>query len=288
LSAVPAPSPISNTDFRVPVNIHEQFFDYIRKEVDFSTLDNAEKKLAKGIRLFAAWRLALLKDKYVKQYGSKVQSGPLKGLDFTLEQTDGCLIPKLMGCYEKNLHPFFEQAMSKGYDTVVDIGCAEGYYAVGMAMKMPEAEVFAHDISEKAREACSALAKRNGVENRVHVGGIFSGEDFEPLKAGRTLVVCDIEGAEKELLDPVRYPNLKNLDLIVEVHDCYSPGLSSVLAERFAGSHNISLVQDYSNGYSLDWAPSWYWSLSNFDQMLMLWEMREGATPWLVMHAKNG
>jgi len=271
---------------RSPENVHEKFLQYIGDNIEFSSLDDAPKKLFKNLRLSLSWRLSLLKAQYLKHYDSKVKAGPLVGLDFTLEQADGCILPKLMGCYEQKLSPFIKEAMGEGYTTVVDIGCAEGYYAVGLAKKLPQAKVYAHDINPKAQKACHALAVKNGVEQRVFVEGVFNGERFSELAPRETLIICDIEGAEKELLDPEAYPNLKNLDVIVEAYDCYYRGLSTLLADRFKNSHDVKIVNDH-NDRVLEWSPEWYPGLSNLDQLLMVWEMREGPTPWVVLKAKR-
>jgi protein-L-isoaspartate O-methyltransferase len=41
------------------------------------------------------------------------------------------------------LQPYIQQAMGAAYETVLNIGCAEGYYAVGMARQMPASRVLA-------------------------------------------------------------------------------------------------------------------------------------------------
>ena len=59
--------------------------------------------------------------------------GPLAGMDFLPQSAEGCHIAKLLGCYEQPLQPFIEEAIANAYPTILNIGCAEGYYAVGMA-----------------------------------------------------------------------------------------------------------------------------------------------------------
>ena len=102
---------------------------------------------------------------------------------------------------------------------MLNIGCAEGYYAVGLARAMPRARSLAFDTNPKAQAACKQLAAKNGVSDRVTVGGLFSPSDFADYVDESTLVFCDIEGAELELLDPALAPALESLDLIVESHE---------------------------------------------------------------------
>jgi methylase of polypeptide subunit release factors len=52
---------------------------------------------------------------------------------------------------------------------VIDIGAAEGYYAIGFARRLPAARVIASDLDPVARLLCWLLARRNGVGDRVSV-----------------------------------------------------------------------------------------------------------------------
>ena len=91
---------------------------------------------------------------------------------------------------------------------------------------MPDTQVLAFDLNPKAQEVCAALAQKNAVSDRVKVGALFKTEDFEAYGGQRVLVLCDIEGAEKDLLDPEVAPALKDMDLIVESHECLLTGIT--------------------------------------------------------------
>ena len=99
-------------------------------------------------------------------------------------------------------------------------------------------------------------------------------------------MLCDIEGAEKDLLNPEAAPALKHMDIIVESHECLLPGITQVLVDRFKETHHITLVND--NGQrQLDNSPPWFNNLAHLDQLLATWEWRSGATPWLVIAARR-
>src|SRR6202008_1532945 len=104
----------------------------------------------------------------------------------------------------------------QGLDDIIDVGCAEGYYAVGLARLAPQATVHAFDIDEAARTACAELARRNGVAERVRIGGAFPPEGFEAFAGRRVLVMVDAEGAELDVLRPDLAPSLAGMSLIVE------------------------------------------------------------------------
>ena len=151
---------------------------------------------------------------------------------------------------------------------------------------MPTTRVLAFDLNPKAQAVCAALAVKNGVADRVSVGALFKPEDFAAYAGQKVLVLCDIEGAERDLLDPALAPALAGMDIIVESHDCLVPGMTRVLLERFSATHNITVVDD--NGQrSLHTAPVWFNNLAHLDQLLATWEWRSGPTPWLVMQSRK-
>ncbi len=262
-------------------NVRSQLLETLNKQPvqEISELNNA-------LRLLSKWRSVLIQNTLLQQQGTVVMEGPLKGLDFLTHSAEGCHIAKLLGCYEQPLLPFIEQAIQTNYSTIINIGCAEGYYAVGMARYMPNTKVFAFDLNPKAQDICSGLAKKNSVSDQVSVGALFMPENFADYANQKVLVFCDIEGGEKDLLNPSISPALKQMDLIVESHECLIPGITQLLIDRFKDSHDIVLIED--NGQrQLANSPEWFNSLPHLDQLLATWEWRSGPTPWLVMKAKN-
>jgi predicted O-methyltransferase YrrM len=246
---------------------------------EFEAMNNA-------LRLLAKWKSVFLQESLIKDGGTVVRSGPFQGMDFLPNSSEGCHIAKLIGCFEQPLQPFIEEAISSSYTNILNIGCAEGYYAVGMARRMTNTQILAFDLNLKAQEVCSDLAKKNGVTERVTIGNLFKPEDFERYQGTRALVLCDIEGAEKELLNPEIAPALKAMDLIVESHECLVPGITQNLIDRFKESHQITIVQD-DGQRQLQKMPNWFNNIPNLDQLLAVWEWRSGPTPWLVMKCKG-
>lgn len=236
-----------------------------------------------ALRRLGIWRSNLIANTYVARHGLTVMHGPFKGMEYVAWASEGALAPRLLGAYEFALHPYLEAFAKADLDCVIDVGCAEGYYAVGLARLMPQVVVHAHDINANARAACAALAAKNGVSERVIVGGVFAPADFQAFAGRACLVVVDIEGAEDDLLDPAVSPALKAMSLIVETHDLFRPGVKQRLIERFSASHEITVVEQQANPTAL---PDWLKDLSHMDQLLAVWEWRSGPTPWLVMTPK--
>lgn len=151
-------------------------------------------------------------------------------------------MPKLLGSYEEELHSIIRQIIATNYTIIIDIGCAEGYYANGLALCLPSAHVYAFDIDLKAQALCREMAKLNGTQKRVSVGGKCQPDDLNNLMTGQSLVICDCEGYEADLLRPDIAPALEKSDILVELHDHLCSGIASVILERFRGTHNVTTI----------------------------------------------
>lgn len=232
------------------------------------------------LRLLGRWRSKLLANTLVARDGPTVQTGPFAGIIYAGKVTEGCIMPRLLGCYESELHPAIEAFARQGLDAVIDVGCAEGYYAVGLARIMPGTVVHAFDIDVGAQAECAALAEANGVSDRVRVQGEFRGEMFAGFADRSTLVFVDAEGFEDDLLDPGLWPALKGMNLIVETHDAFRPGVCERLIARFSPTHSIERLD---NAPRLPQRPQWLKALGHMDQLIAIWEWRTSPTPWLVM-----
>lgn len=175
----------------------------------------------------------------------EVHNGPFAGMKYINGSVGSALLPKLLGSYEEPIHPWIREIIeSKKYHQILDIGCAEGYYACGFAVALPNAQIFAYDISESARKSTSELANLNRVSN-IEIKAECSHQELDLRSKQNTLVFCDIEGFEHILLDPKRVPNLKFVDILVESHDCFIDGVSDQLIERFGETHKLRIVVDY-------------------------------------------
>jgi len=211
-------------------------------------------------------------------------SGPFQGMHYPVSPAEGCYVPRLLGCYEQELHPWIEDIGRHPYDVVIDVGCAEGYYAIGFARLMPQCRVFAFDTNEVARSKCLQMAAGNGVAERVTVGTLFDAEAMERIPGGRRLLFCDIEGAEAELLDPARIPGLAQTDVIVETHPAFVPGILDTIAQRFASTHAMEIVEPtLCRTIPLAFVRAW----PEIQQLAAVWEMRGAPTPWVRLTARR-
>lgn len=207
-----------------------------------------------------------------------VQAGPFAGMNLT-PITTGSDAPKRLGSYEAELHPLIESW--RDYDTIVDVGCGEGWYVVGLARRMPAARVFGFDISRKAQRACRAMAAANGVN--VDVSGAATPETLASLVSGRTLIIVDAEGAEVDVLDPEVAPAMLEADILVEMHDFARPGATGLIRERFA-RHNIVEIRQEARQRSNYPAVE---RLRPDDRTYALSEFRDANQIWLWIEANR-
>jgi len=238
------------------------------------------RELRQVLRLMAKWRSELLARAIAQRQGGMVFAGPFAGMRFSPEGHEGSAAAQLLGCYEHELHAVVEKLVAAAPTTIVNIGCASGYYAVGLALRLPGAEVHAFDIEPAARANCRETARLNGVAGRVIIGERFAPADFERFAGRNALVVVDIEGAELELLDPAASPALAGLTVLVECHDCFRPGVADALSARFAASHRVTRIDHAAQALKL---PQWLMDGDQLDQLIAAWEWRQGPTPWLLL-----
>lgn len=173
-----------------------------------------------------------------------ILNGPFKGLKYFAGSTGSSLLPKILGSYEEPIQKWVTDCISRKYSTIINIGCAEGYYAAGFASLMPEAKIIAYDIDKEAIENVNILKKINNLSN-IEIRSNFSNAELNKYCKEGTLILCDIEGSEKYLIDPDKIPNLKFVDLVIESHDFIYKGVTDLLIKRFEKTHIININLDY-------------------------------------------
>lgn len=206
----------------------------------FRMLKNAHKR--REFRLKHGGSEYRAKTALVRNHGKKVIHGPFAGMAYGDNVLCSAYVAKLVGSYEEELHSIVEEVIEKAPGRVIDIGCAEGYYAVGFGRRLPNAEIYAFDIEEEAQGYCADLAKLNRISARVHIGGLCTPERLEELTRTPAFVLCDCEGCEQDLLDPAKTPGLAHCTLLIELHDFLIPGLTPCLTARFSATHTVQLI----------------------------------------------
>lgn len=213
-----------------------------------------------------------------------VASGPFRGLRYVTSTGGSASLPKLVGSYEDELAGVLELLIRRGFRTVINVGCGEGYYAVGLATRLPVATVYAFDIDAESRAACARLAAANSVSDRV----VIAADASERLAAGcdaDTLVICDCEGCEVDIFSEAVIERIREATILVELHDFLNPAISGMMAARFGRTHALAFVA--TRPRSATAYPSLR-ALPVEDQRFALDEGRPGHQEWLLCAPKDG
>lgn len=184
---------------------------------------------------------------YTKLFGWKVRGGPFRGMQYVDQSICSTLAPKLLGSYEAELEHRIERIIANPPATIINIGAAEGYYAVGLALRCPRSRIVAFEMEAEGRALIAQLAAKNGVAARIDIRGACSPETLAPLldETPAPLLIVDIEGYEVTLLDPAILPALRRCPMLVELHDDREPA-SRILAARFEPTHEQTLYSTRS------------------------------------------
>jgi hypothetical protein len=183
----------------------------------------------------------------------RIASGPFQGMRYISRASSSCLLPKLLGTYEMEINSAVETICQAKCDVVVDIGSAEGYYAVGLARRMPNARIVCFDIYKPARYLLNQLANKNNVAPRIEQRSLCTPQNLQDVlqTAVNPAVLCDCEGAEDHLLLPDETPDLTRAIVLVELHERIRPGVTERLRKRFCVSHKIEVMAGHDRALSL-------------------------------------
>ena len=214
--------------------------------------------------------------------------GPFAGMNYASCAASGStLLPKLLGCYEQELHGAIQYMLTRKYSLIIDIGCAEGYYAIGFARQMTESKVIAIDTDEEALQRCRAMAEANDVLSRVEVRSSCTRRDLLSLPEKYGLIFCDCEGYEEKLFDGGAQGALAHYDILIEVHDFIRPFLLAKLRESLGSTHSVELIRtvpDWIRPVVYPQAP--LQDLPGDEQIALMSEIRPSEMMWLYCHSK--
>jgi hypothetical protein len=173
-----------------------------------------------------------------------VFSGPFINLRLKKDSILAGTPSMILGCYEKELHPVFNRIIANPPAKFIDIGAAQGYYVVGIACTTKDTKIVGFEMVDEYLNMAKSLAAYNGVQDRISWKGLCDIVELKKEVTPGTFILCDCEGAEKELLDPEKVPALINSEILVELHDFFAPGATATIIDRFRNSHTLTLINE--------------------------------------------
>ncbi len=239
-------------------------------------------KINFSLRYLAKYRSNQIANTLTSKKGFEILGGPFKGMNFLDQVSEGCYLPKLLGFYESELHPFINYVVENKPDTILNIGCAEGYYSVGMKRLLPETEIFSFDTDLNAQNKTKILAEKNNV--KINIEGLFEITFLEKLSSENVYLICDIEGDEVKLFKPENISLFKNITLCIELHISNGVHNVTLIPPLFENTHSIEII--WQKGKESFFVPDEISNLEHLDILLSSWEWRSYPTPWLIAKPK--
>ena len=212
---------------------------------------------------------------------NQTMAGPFKGLiwpkDYLPEP------PMLIGCYEEELFPVIEEIIRLNPSRIVNIGAAEGYYATGLAKKLPHCQITTFEASQSFQRIAQEITELNNVSERIILKGFCHLQDLKDELTEPALLLVDCEGGEFELLNPELVPILRDCHILVEIHDFINPNISKEIMFRFAQSHDLtSIISKGRNTAFHSAVRRW----DSFSQLMSVSEFRQGPMEWFWLKPK--
>lgn len=182
------------------------------------------------------------------EFDRTVRYGPFAGMRLldSSAWSPGDKAPMLLGLYERELLSEIVAAPPR-YDRFVDVGAADGYYAVGLLVADRFAHVTAYEMSEAGRISIRMAGELNGVADRLEIRGaaeVGFHDAISPEDRDRSVFLVDIEGAEFDVLTEEAFRALSRSMLFVETHPWEDPGGSrlAALGRAAAGTHDVAVI----------------------------------------------
>lgn len=213
-------------------------------------------------------------DVVFKKSNGQVQSGLFKNLKLK-KRSD--LYSKILGIYENQLHIYIKDAISKKPNLLINIGCGDGYYGLGISKIIPEIKSILVDINEDELNNCKENCLLNNLKN-IEFKNSISNNELKNLYENNNNIffIIDAEGAEANLLEIDE--NFTNSNFLIECHDFIVPNITELLKNKFMFSHKIYEITDCQKTIDLE-----YLDLSLDQKIFFQSEGRPGIMKWLYL-----
>ena len=203
------------------------------------------KKLELRIDKVVEKKRIILSSKISKIYNNTVQQGPFKGMIINEDQFwgPGDRSSKILGLYEKEIQDLIVSIQKdKNYSTFVDIGGADGFFAIGSLVNnlFEKCEVF--EISKRGRISIQKNSKQNNVYDSIKIHDKASKRSLIKIdNINNSLILCDIEGGEYELFDEKLINEIHPSDIIIEIHKNKENSLVN-FEKRFTKTYSLTKI----------------------------------------------
>ena len=231
-----------------------------------------------------AWEILL------KKYNYTVAHGAFKGMKLNkkLWWSKNDRITQTLGIYEEHILKKITHFAKSGTSTLIDVGAADGYFAVGMAYSNICQKVYAFEIEKEGRDRLLENANANKCNNKIKVFGKADVESISKIIKGedKVIVLIDIEGGEYELFNEDMLTVLRGNYVICELHPWMVDGGDSLqikLLSKASEQFNVELIKRDTYRPNMF---SEFDNLSDEERLIAVGEGREKNMQWMVLTPK--
>lgn len=219
--------------------------------------------------------------------GGVIQHGPFQGMRWLDNPQWGRSEQGVMmlGLYEQEVLQHLTTAPAK-YRVFVDVGAADGYYAVGLPFCKLVDRSIAFEMIPACRDAIANLARANGVSEKVRILGTATNNLASSLAEvgvvpDETMFLIDIEGAEFPLLTTELFDFLRDSMIIVETHAHIYNDPESEIAGLIARASKTHRVSSWFPGARNPWLLRELDRFTELDRWILCSEGRVELQQWL-------
>lgn len=177
--------------------------------------------------LFTKRRIVSLRisisEKLFEQFEGTVRYGHFSGMKLPQRTYWGRseISCQLLGIYEKEIQKsIFDNSVRRKY--FIDIGAADGYFAIGVLVANIFESSIAYEIDPRGRQIIEQNAALNEVSDRIQVRDEAKStwyEEYSKEFLADCLILMDVEGFEFSLMNKISFMNLSSSIIIIEIHD---------------------------------------------------------------------
>ena len=229
-------------------------------------------------------------NKIILEHGHQVAYGTFKGMKLSKNTywSKNDIITHILGVYEKHVLKKIIEFSKKGNYPFIDIGAADGYFAIGMAFSETFKKIYAFEIDEEGRRSLNRNIENNLCKDKVVVDIEANFETLKEIvdKNKSAVILIDIEGSEFDLLDDNLLQLLSNCYIVCELHPTLSANgfeKQNMLINNAKAFFDVSMIQRES------YSPNKFSELNEFtdeERLIAFGEGRENNMNWLILEPK--
>ena len=232
------------------------------------------------------WNLISLD--HAKKNDFIVQNGVFKGLKINKDISwgKGDIASKIYGLYENNVQDILKKINKP---ILIDIGSADGFFAVGCLHSGLSKFCYAFDQSLISQKALLKTAQINNVSKRLSIHGKVTSKNFisslpTELDFSRSVIICDIEGEEYNFLNNNILSLCQKANFIIEIHKTNNVIDKTKFLKKLSKFFDVKIIIDGNKNYDEIFQLH---DLKDIDRLLITCEGRSYIGEWWHLKPKK-